>query len=1115
MFACPYCQALLNPREMKPGRFQPTCPKCRQVFVVFVPDDPTGTIFVQQLNTGKAAAKTPGGSAPVLPQVKSPANIPASPTPPASRALGDTPAAPPRRTASPQAKPPSKPVLKPVRRKLSAEEYAALLFEGKDPADYGDPPDSEPETPPQPLAEAVEVDPNTTTVRPPESKPPVGPPPGAPKDKTAPKSAAKMPAASAPKKTPGINTPSSPRLTPQADPNATGDFTEANDSRPIAKKSTPFEQQTVSRQPTDPNATGDFTEPAEAFAEEVDANATGDFTEGDGAAETETPGDATERSADFHNKGTRRDPNEPAAEKPKSAKKKTRKETSGDDRVLGADVPPKLGGFEVLKVLGRGGMGAVLLGRQISLDRKVALKVMHPHLSQNPSLVARFTREAYAAAQLTHHNVIQIYDIGEDKGQHFFSMEFVQGQSLMDVVKKEGKLPADVAVGYILQAARGLRYGHNQGMVHRDIKPDNLMLNTEGIVKVADLGLVKLGNAELGSRNSELKTQNEDTEIMDEESSSVPSSALRNPHLTRAGAVMGTPAYMSPEQSTDSAAVDARADIYSLGCTLYVLITGKPPFDGKTALEIISKHQTEPIVPPEVVVKRVPPALSALLLKMLAKKPADRYQSMDEVIAALEGFLGLEHTGSFNPKEEQADLVEKCSHQFQFRSKAGLKRTLALGFFALCVFGIVGAAFAGMASLAGGIFGLALMTPIAYFIIHGIISGSVVFSRLRGVVFGMRFIDWLFWGSGSLLFLITLFLFGFLWSWLGFAVLAVGLAFVFWFLTDRAAAKAQEAAIDEARGLLRTLRLQGLPEDTIRQFVCKFAGQHWEQLYESLFGYEAMLAARASRKGDTGETWKKHGTWRDPVVLWADARMESRRLAKERSHLQKVEVKALEAEGVSKSEAKAQAEEMAAQMVDQAEEAKKARKAGREVSVRDLVEAARERRRPKPGMTIAGKKHRSLWLKDFVDNWFGRRLRLVLGAVVFAAGLLWLNQNNLLQGNRAFTAITEGNIEGAQQAATAQGKLKTTPLSIATNVLPKELHPAFNTWALPITGLLLLINGVFYFGWRPTLATVPGAAVALFGPLFGIPEIGPLTAQQLGLVLGAVLILVVARFLRQ
>src|SRR5262249_7213470 len=187
------------------------------------------------------------------------------------------------------------------------------------------------------------------------------------------------------------------------------------------------------------------------------------------------------------------------------------------------------------------------------------------------------------------------------------------------------------------------------------------------------------------------------------------------------------------------------------------------------------------------------------------------------------------------------------------------------------------------------------------FVINGVLTGSVVFTKIRGVIFGMRFIDWLFWSTGALLFLLTLFLFGFLWAWLGFAFLAVGVGFVLWFITHRATAKAQETTLDEARGLLKSLRLQGLEEDAIRQFVNKFSGQHWEQLYEALFGYEAMIAARASRKGDTGETWKKYGTWRDPIVLWADARMEARRLAKERAHLQKVEVKALVAEGVSKS----------------------------------------------------------------------------------------------------------------------------------------------------------------------------------------------------------------------
>jgi hypothetical protein len=278
-----------------------------------------------------------------------------------------------------------------------------------------------------------------------------------------------------------------------------------------------------------------------------------------------------------------------------------------------------------------------------------------------------------------------------------------------------------------------------------------------------------------------------------------------------------------------------------------------------------------------------------------------------------------------------------------------------------------------------------------------------------------------------------------------------------------------------------------------------------------------MLAARASRKGDTGETWKKFATWREPIVQWADARMEARRLAKERAHLQKVEAKALVAEGVSQAEAKAQAAELAAQMVDRAAEAKQARKEGREVNVRELVAAARERRRPKPGMTIAGKVHRSLWLKDFINDWFGRRLRLTLGALLFAAGLLWLHQNGLLKDNRAFSALTEGDIGSAQQAAEKTGRAVTKPLAVPGEVvaIPDDLKPALNTWALPLTGLLVLLNGVFYFGWKPTLVTVPGAAAALLGPVLGVPAVGPLTAQHLSLIVGAVLILGVARFLRQ
>ena len=871
----------------------------------------------------------------------------------------------------------------------------------------------------------------------------------------------------------------------KVNPNATGDFTD-----PDGGGTGDFSPPAVA------DRTGEFSEPAAA------GGATGDFTDADDAGSGRPVGDATDALAtgDF-TAAPGASENDDFSVSPKPAltpknKPKPIAAKSGDaSEVYGDEAPTRLGGYEVLKVLGKGGMGAVLLGRQISLDRKVALKVMHPKVAQNPGFVARFTREAYAAAQLTHHNVVQVYDIGEDRGQHFFSMEFVNGQSLGDRLKSEGKLTPEAAVGFILQAARGLRYGHKQGMVHRDIKPDNLMVNDEGVVKVADLGLVKLGNSDLPSQAGALE---------DDDGG--------NSQLTRVGAVMGTPAYMAPEQGKDSGTVDQRADIYSLGCTLYVLLTGKPPFEGKTALEIISKHQTQPIVPPEVMVKRVPKALSAILLKMMAKKPEDRYATMDEVIAALEGFLGVERAGAFNPKEAQADELEKFCCQYNVRGKGKVKTLAALAFAAVCGVGVVGAGVAGMPALAGGFLGLLVMAPLAYFVTHGVLTGNVVFTRARALVFGMGFFDWLMVVGGGLLFLATLFLFGLLWSWIGFAVAAVGLAGGLWYVADRAAAKGQAEPLNDARGLFRSMRLQGLDEESLRQFACKYAGPNWEPFYEGLFGYEAKLAARTYRKGDTGEPWAKHGTWREPVVQALDARLEARRLARERKHLQKIEAKALEAEGVSKADAKAKAAEMADGMVEQAAEATADRKAGREVSVREMVAAAKERRRPKPGKNIAGKTLKSMGPKYFLNAVIGQRTRFVLGAAVFAAGLLWMSQNGLLsKDNNVLAKLTAFDFAGA---GAALDKVSGKPLELFG--LPDEVVKPLSGYPAPVAGFLLLLTGIVCLGWRPSLAALPGAALALLGPtlLRGAGVDLPISPEAVCLLAGGLLITVGGWFLR-
>ena len=289
----------------------------------------------------------------------------------------------------------------------------------------------------------------------------------------------------------------------------------------------------------------------------------------------------------------------------------------------GADAPTRLGGYRIEGELGRGGLGVVYLARQVSLNRQVALKVIRASIAKNGRAISRFYREAYAAAQLVHHNVVQIYDLGNDSDTNFFSMEYVQGCNLSQLVKKEGKLEPEKAANYILQASRGLQFAHRQGMVHRDVKPANLLLNTEGVIKVADLGLVKVPDG--------------DTYSSDEDDAA----SAAGGELTFAGTTVGTASYISPEQATNSSTVDHRADIYSLGCTFYVLLTGQAPFTGESAQEIISKHQTKPVQRPDLVVDRVDSKLADVVVKMVAKRPDDRYDDFGGVIEDLENYLGI------------------------------------------------------------------------------------------------------------------------------------------------------------------------------------------------------------------------------------------------------------------------------------------------------------------------------------------------------------------------------------------------------------------------------------------------------------------------------------------
>lgn len=270
-----------------------------------------------------------------------------------------------------------------------------------------------------------------------------------------------------------------------------------------------------------------------------------------------------------------------------------------------------IGNYVLLDKLGQGGMGMVLKAEHKRMKRVVALKVLSPTVTESPEAVRRFQRETVAAARLVHPNIVAAYDADQDQGRHFLVMEYVTGRDLSALVKDTGTLSVPQAVYCILQAARGLQYAHEQGVVHRDVKPSNLLLDFDGKVKVLDLGLARLDTGGIA----------------------------KSADLTSTGVFMGTVDFMSPEQAENSKIADARSDVYSLGMSLWYLLTGRRCFDADSLAGIILAHMQAPI--PSLVEARlgVPPALDLVFRKMVAKQPADRYQSMADVIAALEPLL--------------------------------------------------------------------------------------------------------------------------------------------------------------------------------------------------------------------------------------------------------------------------------------------------------------------------------------------------------------------------------------------------------------------------------------------------------------------------------------------
>mgnify|MGYP001063295264 CR=1 FL=1 len=763
--------------------------------------------------------------------------------------------------------------------------------------------------------------------------------------------------------------------------------------------------------------------------------------------------------------------------------------------------PRRIGRYLVLRLLGRSPRGKSLLARPTSLAGPVVLKLVEADRADDPIFVERHLREAMAAAQLDSPYLAPIVEIGRAGSSTYTALEYLPGASLAEELARRGPIDGRQAAAWILQAARGLAVAHAQGIWHRDVKPENLRLSPDGLVVVDDLGLEttpSLAAAESGRDQEGRKGPRGRGATASQDAAPASSKIAR--------AAAGTPTFMAPEQARDAILVDGRADVYSLGCTFYNLVTGRPPFDRRNASELISGHQNEPIVAPREFAPSLPHALSDVILTMCRKTPEERYPSMDVVVDVLENWLGLRSGPKTTDERGYNEAIQQAAHVLTESPAAKLRRLTLLGAGGAWLAFLLLLVALGAYQVALVIAGFGLLTSAALALTSKSSWPSGLADLAREVLLGDGPRSWIVTGVG-LVVLVGLVLKSGLVCSLLFLGLCVGsLIGAFHYFVDRPFAAESSQAVAGVADALRRLRQAGYDERKLRAKLADAAGRGWEPLFAAVFGDRATAAERLRRLYDpSAGVLSGRLSWKSAVERGLAGVLERRRDRRLQRLFEQVEEARLEAEGVNQMTARRRSWRIAKALILAAAEWRDEQHAlaGDSATPRAVGPTLPQRLRnavEEPDHVLAPHESGAGPLRRQFDALsalaFGRSARLAVGALLLAGLAFWSHTHQVVTAEQVGEAATQvGRI--ARQAAENADPSLLQDIEVDVQVERAKLfQPLGEPWLpeslrailaanLGAAGLLLVFAALFrslVVGGFAFLA----AAIILFGPALGL-----------------------------